>query len=413
MRKLVVAIVLLAGFAGLVGMGALTALLAGSGGRGQGWSDCAADLGPWGDGAGRGEQDAGTLNDHSVDIVKRIIEIGKQRNLPPRAWQIAIQAGKTESNLTNVNYGDRDSLGIFQMRPSMGWGSVSQVTDIDYSINKFYDVLLAVPDWEEMRPGTAAQRVERSAYPLRYHRWEPMAAHLVSVEGQVEGFSGCENMPSAGVLAGQAISFADDQIGKPYVWGAAGPSAFDCSGLTQMAWKAAGVTIPKHSQAQYHEGGQKVPLSQAQPGDLVFWGYGRDPDSVHHVALYLGDNEILHAPQPGENVERTKMWDGGELLPMVVRPAPDQPAPQPSTPTAPVADVPEQPSGDAPPVLNAQVPNAPGTDEPGSDASGAGEPGSDAPPAGDPSGPDTPAPGEQSPATPGDAAGLPGPGAGG
>lgn len=195
--------------------------------------------------------------------------------------------------------------------------------------------------------------------------------------------------------------------------GAAGPSAFDCSGLTQMAWKAAGVTIPKHSQAQYHEGGQKVPLSQAQPGDLVFWGYGRDPDSVHHVALYLGDNEILHAPQPGENVERTKMWDGGELLPMVVRPAPDQPAPQPSTPTAPVADVPEQPSGDAPPVLNAQVPNAPGTDEPGSDASGAGEPGSDAPPAGDPSGPDTPAPGEQSPATPGDAAGLPGPGAGG
>ncbi|GAA2777503.1 C40 family peptidase [Saccharopolyspora taberi] len=334
MRKLLVALVLVAGFAGLAGVGALTALLAGSGGRGQGWSECSADLGPWGDAAGRGESDASTLSAESVEIAKRIIEIGKERGLPPRAWQIAIQAGKTESNLKNVFHGDRDSLGIFQMRPSMGWGSESQVTDVDYAINKFYDVLLEVPGWEEMRPGTAAQRVERSGYPLRYHKWEPMAAHLVSVEGQVSGFSGCEDLPSASVLAGNAIGYAHAQLGKPYVWGAAGPDTFDCSGLTQMAWNAAGVKIPKHSQTQYDQGGVHVPLSQAQPGDLVFWGHGRDPQSVHHVALYLGDNEVLHAPQPGESVERTKMWDGGELLPMVVRPAPDMPGTAAALPPA-------------------------------------------------------------------------------
>lgn len=325
MRKLVVVAIVLVGFAGLVGVGAMTALFGGLGGR-QAWDDCSTGAGPSTSGDGKGEQDAKTLDESSIHIVKRIIEIGQQRNLPPRAWQIAIQAGKTESNLANLTHGHADSLGIFQMRPSMGWGTVDQVTNVDYQINKFYDVLEDIPDWQEMRPGTAAQSVERSAYPTRYHEWEPMAAHLVRVEGNVEGMSGCDDLPSASVLAGQAIEYAQDQVGAPYVWGAAGPNAFDCSGLVQQAWDAAGVTIPKYSQTQYDQAGTHVPLSQARPGDLVFWGHGRDPRAVHHVALYLGDNQVLHAPQPGETVERTDLWDGGELLPMAVRPAPDTPA---------------------------------------------------------------------------------------
>ena len=333
MRKLVVAFVVLAGFAGMIGLGALTMLISSSSGN-QGWSNCSANLGPWGDGAGRGDSDAGSLQPESVAVAKRIIDIGKQRGMPPRAWQIAIQAGKTESNLANLTHGDRDSLGIFQMRPSMGWGSITQVTDVDYQINKFYDVLQAVPGWEELRPGTAAQRVERSAFPLRYHRWEPMAAHLVSVEGNVPGVTACDDLPGSSVLGGQALSFAKAQLGKPYVWGAAGPASFDCSGLTQQAWKAAGIEIPKYSQTQYFQGGVHVPLAQAQPGDLVFWGYGRDPHGIHHVGLYLGDDQLLHAPQPGESVEVTKLWDGGQLLPMVVRPAADTPAPPGAVPAA-------------------------------------------------------------------------------
>jgi hypothetical protein len=325
MRKLLVAVVLLGGFGVLLGLGALVALL-GSTSAGQqqrNWSDCSADLGPWGNGAATGQRDAGTLNPGQVGITQRIIEIGKQHNLPPRAWQIAIQAGMTESHLANVAGGDRDSVGIFQMRPSAGWGSPAQLTNVDYEINKFYSVLLAVPGWQNMRPGDAAQWVEQSGFPLRYQQWEPMAANLVSVQGQVQGVSGCENMPSNSVLAQRAIDYATAQIGKPYVWGAAGPDSFDCSGLVQQAWKAAGVEIPKYTQTQYDQGGRQVPISQAQPGDLLFWGYGRNPQATHHVALYLGNNEILQAPQPGENVERTKMWDGGELLPMAVRPVPN------------------------------------------------------------------------------------------
>src|SRR5699024_9376115 len=126
-----------------------------------------------------------------------------------------------------------DSLGIFQMRPSMGWGTVGQITDIDYQINKFYEVLLDVPNWEEMRPGNAAQQVERSAFPLRYHEWEPMAAQLISTQGDVDGISGCADLAADDSLVDSAIDYAQDQLGKPYVWGAAGPHAFDCSGLTQ------------------------------------------------------------------------------------------------------------------------------------------------------------------------------------
>lgn len=325
MRKLAVALVVLVGFGGLIGVGAVTGLLAGMGGgrSGQSWSQCSTALGPWGGGEGRGKRKVRSLEPEQLRIAGRIIEIGKQRGLPPRAWQIAIQAGKTESNLRNVSHGDRDSLGVFQMRPSMGWGTPAQVTNVDYAINKFYDVLLDVEGWKDMRPGAAAQAVERSAFPARYHEVEAMAALLVSKQGEVRGVSGCEQLASAGALGTKAIAYAKEQLGDPYVWGAEGPHTFDCSGLTQQAWAAAGVQIPRVAQNQYYSGGAKLPINQAQPGDLVFWGNGRNPDSVHHVAIYLGDGKVLHAPQKGETVEITKLWDGGELLPTAVRPAPD------------------------------------------------------------------------------------------
>lgn len=318
MRKLIVGFCVVALIGGMAGVGMLAALLSTGGQRSNSWGECSIAVGD----AAQGAQAASSLKGESVKIVQAIMEIGKSRNMPPRAWQVAIQAGKTESGLRNLTYGDRDSLGIFQMRPSMGWGSVQQVTNVEYQINKFYDVLLQVPGWQQMRPGEAAQRVERSAFPSRYHRWEPMAAHLVSNSGAVANASGCEQLPPTSVLAKGVLQFAGDQIGKPYVWGAEGPSTFDCSGLTQAAWAASGVRIPRVTQDQYAQGGQQIPLNRAQPGDLIFWGTGRDPNAVHHVALYLGNNEVLHAPQPGEVVERTKMWDGGELMPSAVRPVP-------------------------------------------------------------------------------------------
>src|SRR3954469_10660589 len=142
---------------------------------------CNASIGPWdAGGADKGKSDASNLNEEQRGVVAKIISIGQERKLPPLAWQIAIQAGMTESGLRPLDYGDADSLGIFQMRPSMGWGSPAQVIDPVYAINKFYDVLLAVPDWESKRPGDSAQAVERSAFPDRYHNWEAMAAFLIS-----------------------------------------------------------------------------------------------------------------------------------------------------------------------------------------------------------------------------------------
>ncbi|MBP2473882.1 hypothetical protein JOF53_002754 [Crossiella equi] len=282
---------------------------------------CTPDL-DWGiGGAGQGANDAARLVDESRDIVAQIIAIGKERKLPPRAWQVAIQAGRTESGLRNLNYGDRDSLGIFQMRPSMGWGTVSQLQDIPYQIHKFYDVLLKVPNWETRRPGDAAQAVERSAFPDRYHRWESMAVHLIEQIGDRASFVECEQLPQTSETAGTAIGFAMKELGKPYVWGAEGPNSYDCSGLMQWSYRLAGLNLPRTSREQWFAGAY-VPVRQAQPGDLVFWAYNtNNPKTIHHVAMYLGDNKILEAQQTGVPVHiRNLKWTEGELMSMAVRP---------------------------------------------------------------------------------------------
>lgn len=100
----------------------------------------------------------------------------------------------------------------------------------------------------------------------------------------------------------KALAFARAQLGKPYRYGATGPKAYDCSGLTGAAWKAAGVTLPRTSQQQFAVG-QKVAKADLQPGDLVFF-YGKQPA---HVALYVGDGQIIHAPRPGKTVEYSKL----------------------------------------------------------------------------------------------------------
>ena len=110
--------------------------------------------------------------------------------------------------------------------------------------------------------------------------------------------------PSAGAPSGKgqtALAWAVKQLGKPYRFGATGPSSFDCSGLTQGAWKAAGVSINRTSEAQFRNG-RAVSKSELQPGDLVFY-YG----GISHVALYVGGGMIIHAPHPGTSVKYAKL----------------------------------------------------------------------------------------------------------
>jgi cell wall-associated NlpC family hydrolase len=100
--------------------------------------------------------------------------------------------------------------------------------------------------------------------------------------------------------AGKAVAFAYAQLGKPYVWGATGPASYDCSGLVQAAWASAGVAIPRTTYEQW-AALPHVPMSAIQPGDLIFF------DQIGHVAIYIGNNMIIDAPQPGQFVERISL----------------------------------------------------------------------------------------------------------
>jgi cell wall-associated NlpC family hydrolase len=98
-----------------------------------------------------------------------------------------------------------------------------------------------------------------------------------------------------------AVSAAYSELGKPYVWGATGPGEFDCSGLTQHAWAAAGVQLPRTSQEQAAIG-PSVPVSAIRPGDLVIYFSGRT-----HVGIYVGEGMVIHAPRPGSVVQFTPL----------------------------------------------------------------------------------------------------------
>lgn len=120
---------------------------------------------------------------------------------------------------------------------------------------------------------------------------------------------------SSSTKAEKAIAFARAQIGKPYVWGATGPDSYDCSGLTQAAWKAAGVSLPRTTYDQVNAG-TTVPLADARPGDLVFFY-----DDVSHVGVYIGNGMMIHAPKPGAYVREESIYYGGEsIIHSVVRP---------------------------------------------------------------------------------------------
>jgi cell wall-associated NlpC family hydrolase len=114
--------------------------------------------------------------------------------------------------------------------------------------------------------------------------------------------------------AEKAVAFAYAQIGKPYVFGAAGPDAYDCSGLTMASWAAAGVSIPRTSYEQWDDL-PHVPISQIQPGDILVF------NDAGHVGIYVGDGELIDAPQTGLDVEKVALsgWYS-ETLDGAVRP---------------------------------------------------------------------------------------------
>jgi cell wall-associated NlpC family hydrolase len=218
--------------------------------------------------------------------------------------RVALMASMQEDSLNNSTVAnDHDSLGLFQMRPSQGWGTPAQVTDPAYEIPKFYAVLTAVDGWQQLDPGAAAQAVERSAFPGAY------APHRATAEALLSSASGSTSTSCAtsggGGNHGPILDLAQTFVGTPYLWGGSAPGGFDCSGLTSYVYlHSAGITIPRTSEAQQ---AAAQPVTDPQPGDLVFFG-----SPAHHVGLVAdaAAGTMLDAPNTGAyvRVESYRGW---------------------------------------------------------------------------------------------------------
>lgn len=167
------------------------------------------------------------------------------------------------------------------------------------------------------------ERTARAAY-TKAKRESDVARRLV-VQAEVRKDGGNSerrvpyiDLPADAPTAAKVVAFARSQIGKPYVFGGAGPSIWDCSGLTMMAFEAVGRSIGGHSSnSQYHlaeADGELVPYSAAEPGDLVFYGSG----DLYHVAVYSGGGNMIEAPYPGRSVREVPVRTA-DLAPMVAR----------------------------------------------------------------------------------------------
>ncbi|AJE83811.1 Peptidoglycan-binding domain 1 protein [Streptomyces albus] len=135
---------------------------------------------------------AADLDPTQLANARIVIGVGKGANIPEQGQVIALMTAMQESKFVNYTVPvDHDSLGIFQQRPSTGWGTPEQITDVPTSSKSFYGVapfgsnpgLIQIAGWETMPPGDVCQAVQRSAYPDRYAQWEQFARDLLAQEG--------------------------------------------------------------------------------------------------------------------------------------------------------------------------------------------------------------------------------------
>lgn len=244
-----------------------------------------------------------------------------------------VPGGTTNSRGTGTNL---DSLGIFQQRSS--WGTVAQRMDPVASTRLFATRLAALRGWQSMPPWVAAQDVQRSAYDGKpsaannyrsviggnYKTNLKLAQRVVrqidndSAHARCGALSGgmpanpqagSHGLPSRYRIPASAspnervvISYAIGQLDKPYVFGADGPSAFDCSGLTLAAWSRVGVTLPHDAVAQSHLG-RPTTKAAISPGDLVFVpGDDGTLTAPGHVGIYIGRGLVVNAADERDGI---------------------------------------------------------------------------------------------------------------
>jgi hypothetical protein len=224
-----------------------------------------------------------------------IAAVGITRALPDRAVLVALATALQESELFNLEGGDRDSVGLFQQRPSMGWGSADDLHDPRYAARAFYNQLVKVPGWEELRVTEAAQLVQRSAFPEAYERWVEEATVLSeALLGQAPGAVSCthSDQPSArGAAAATALAdrlrydWGDDVDTRApsHAAGLAVPAADARSGWQYAHWLVAHSTEQSVASVRFD--------GQAWAADSGKWTQVTpNPDDAGHVVaeVYAG-----------------------------------------------------------------------------------------------------------------------------
>ncbi len=259
-----------------------------------------------------------------------IVAVGKQMNVPAPGWVVAITAALQESDLVNVDHGDRDSLGLFQERPSQGWGTPG--TGHGSRLQQ-HPVLSASAG----RPELAATQRQRRG-PSRRAIRPSTGVRAACADGREDrGRGGGRGVhhhqqrwwwllyrcprPESGRAGRRDVRVP--AIGVPYEWGGNGPAdaslaafatarvsageeGFDCSGLTKAAYAAAGVQIPRTAQTQYNAGPAVAAGQPVVAGDLVF--FGKSSRAVTHVGIAISATDMIDAPHTGAVVRIEPIW---------------------------------------------------------------------------------------------------------
>ena len=293
-----------------------------------------------------------TWDMNRVSNAADIIAVGKGMGVPERGIIIALMTSLQENALENTPDGDRDSVGLFQQRPSAGWGTAEQVHDPKYAAAAFYGGpegpnhgnppgLLDYPGWESKGLGEAAQMVQISAYPYEYSKWENTARQLYSVLSGVDGNTtygkqSCPNnhkssendkeskdskeadkpqkltVEADGVhtdkeqqVRDTILAKAREGLGGSYAQGRNDFKSWDATGYVHWVYGQAGIELPRQTPWTVGE-----PTTDPQPGDLVAQ-VGDGEGNYAHVGIYAGNGKMYSVMGQNEGtVEHDVNWNG-------------------------------------------------------------------------------------------------------